>query len=226
MPQTCGMLPLPSNALKRFSAKGFGLITGHFPWIKSGGDLHVDSRNDSLSNLHFCDMVSAEPFRVKGRKRLTVVSEEFNESMKFFWVRVFEGIALWHDLGALTGHGATPDDTLKIFIGCRPKEERKQVYQALDALHSNAVEDAQDLLQLVDSCNNWGVSNILLSELHSSHFMGSIIPLSFKVSLVEQMIHVRNINSGGYYPGGRKRRNVEENSQRWKMSEGINGDFN
>jgi hypothetical protein len=89
------MLPLPSNALERFSAKGFGLITGHFPWIKSGGDLCVDSRNgnDCLSNLRFCDMVSAERFRVKLRKRLTAVSEEFDECMKFFWVRVFEGIA-------------------------------------------------------------------------------------------------------------------------------------
>jgi hypothetical protein len=39
-------------------------------------------------------MVSAERFRVKLRKRLTAVSEEFDECMKFFWVRVFEGIAL------------------------------------------------------------------------------------------------------------------------------------
>jgi len=58
MPQTCGMLPLPSNVLEQFSAKGFGLITGRFPWIKPGGDLRADSRNDSLSNLCFCDMVS------------------------------------------------------------------------------------------------------------------------------------------------------------------------
>ena len=114
------MLPLPSNALERFSAKGFGLITGHFPWIKSGGDLRVDSRNDSLSNLRFCDMVSTKQFRVKWRKRLTAVSEEFDECMKFFWVRVFEGIARWHDLGALAGHGATPDDSLEIFIDCCP----------------------------------------------------------------------------------------------------------
>jgi len=149
----------------------------------------------------------------QSRKRLTVLSEEFDESMKFFWVRVFEGIALWHDHGALAGHGATPDDTLENFIDCCLNEERERVYQALDALHSNAVEDAQDLIQLVDLCNTWGVSNILLPELHSSHFMGSIIPLSFKVSLVEQMIHVHNINLGGYYPGGRKsRRKIEEKS--------------
>ena len=106
MPQTCGMLPLPSNALEWFSAKGFGLITGHFPWIKSGGDLRVDNHNDSISNLRFCDMVSGERFRVKWRKRLTVVSKEFDESMKFFWVRVFEGITRWHDLCARAGHGA------------------------------------------------------------------------------------------------------------------------
>ena len=138
------MLPLPSNALERFSAKDFGLITGYFPWIKSGGDLRVDSRNDSLLNLRFCDMVSVERFRVKWRKRLTAVLQEFDECMKFFWVRVFEGIARWHDLGALAGHGATPNDSLEIFIHCCPNEEREQVYQAFDALHSNAVEDAQD----------------------------------------------------------------------------------
>jgi len=74
-------------------------------------------------------MVSPERFHVKWRKRLTVVSEEeFDESMKFFWVRVFEGIALWHDLGALAGHGATPNDTLEIFIDCCPNKERERVY--------------------------------------------------------------------------------------------------
>ncbi len=168
MPQTCGLLPLPGNALERFSAKGFGLITGHFPWIKSSGDLRVDSRNDSLSNLRFCDMVSAEPFRVKWRKRLTVVSEEFGESM------------LWHDLGALASHGATPNNTLKIFIGCCPNKERELVYQALDSLHSNAVEDAQDLLQLVDSCKNWGVSDILLQSCTQVTSWGASSPCHSK----------------------------------------------
>jgi len=94
------MLPLPSNELEQFSAKGFGLITGHFLWIKSGGYLRVDSRNDSLSNLRFCDMVSAEHFRVQWRKRLTAVLEEFDECMKFFWVRVLKvslvGMTLAH----------------------------------------------------------------------------------------------------------------------------------
>ncbi len=80
--------------LERFSAKGFGLITGHFPWIKSGGVLRTDSQDDSISNLCFCDMVFVERFRVKWRKRLTVVLEEFDESMKCFWVAVFEGTAL------------------------------------------------------------------------------------------------------------------------------------
>ena len=129
------MLPLPSNALDWLSAKGFGLITGHFPWIKSGGVLHTDSWDDSLSNLCFCDMVFAERFCVKWRKRPTVVLEEFNESMRGFWVVVFEGIALWHDLGSLANHGATPDDALKIFIDCCPIEEWVWLYQALNALH-------------------------------------------------------------------------------------------
>jgi hypothetical protein len=157
------MLPIPSNALERFSTKGFGLITGHFPWIKLGGDLRVDSHDESLSNLHFCDIVLVEHFLVKWRKRLTVVLEEFDESMKGFWVAVFEGIALWHDLGALAGHhGATTDDALEIFIDCCPNEERERLYEALDACHSNVLEDGQELLQLVKSCNNWGVSDILL----------------------------------------------------------------
>ena len=114
---------------------------------------------------------------------------------------------------------------LKIFIDCCPNDECERLYEALDACHLNPLEDGQELLQLVDSCNNWGVSDILLPELHSSHFMGSIIPLSFKVSLVEQMIHVRNINLGGYYPGERKRRNDDEYIPRWKMSAGIRGNY-
>jgi len=94
------------------------LITGHFLWIKSGGYLRVDSRNDSLSNLRFCDMVSAEHFRVQWRKRLTAVLEEFDECMKFFWVRVFEGITRWHDLGTLAGHGARLTAVLEEFDEC------------------------------------------------------------------------------------------------------------
>jgi hypothetical protein len=86
------MFSLPSNALERFSAKGFGLITGHFLWIKSGGVLHTDSADDSILNLCFYDMVFAERFRVKWRKRLIVVLEEFDKSVKCFWVAVFEGI--------------------------------------------------------------------------------------------------------------------------------------
>ena len=96
------MLPLPSNGLERFSVKGFGLITGHFPWIKSGGVLHTDSVDDSISNLCFCKLVFAERFCVKWRKRLTVVSEEFNESVKCFWLVVFDSIALW--LGMTLAH--------------------------------------------------------------------------------------------------------------------------
>ena len=51
----------------------------------------MDNRDDSLFNLCFCGMVLAELSCVKWRKRLTVVSEEFNESMQGFWVAVFEG---------------------------------------------------------------------------------------------------------------------------------------
>jgi hypothetical protein len=51
---------------------------------------------------------------------------------------------------------------------------------------------------------NWGVSAVLLPELHCSHFMGSIILLMMLLSLIQQMIEVRNVNWGGYYPGGRR----------------------
>jgi hypothetical protein len=98
--------------LEQFSAKGFGLITGHFPWIKSGGVLRTNSRDNFILNLRFCDKVFAERFRVKWRNKLTVVSEEFNKSMKCFWVAVFEGIALWHDLGSLAVHGQPPTTPL------------------------------------------------------------------------------------------------------------------
>ena len=36
-------------------------------------------------------MIFAEHFRVKWRKRLTVMFEEFDKSMRGFWVAVFEG---------------------------------------------------------------------------------------------------------------------------------------
>ena len=51
---------------------------------------------------------------------------------------------------------------------------------------------------------NWGVRAVLLPELHFSHFIGSIIPLMMQLFLLKQMIEVRTVNWGGYYPGGRR----------------------
>ena len=34
--------------------------------------------------------------------------------------------------------------------------------------------------------------------------MGSIIPLMSHLALIQQMIEVRNVNWGGYYPGGKR----------------------
>ncbi len=105
------------------------------------------------------------------------ILEEFVESLKCFWVAFFEGITLWHDLGSLAGHGATPNNALEIFIDCCPIKEHSRLYQALDTLHANALDNGQELLELVQSCNNWEVSNILLPKLHSSHFSGEYHPL-------------------------------------------------
>jgi hypothetical protein len=38
---------------------------------------------------------------------------------------------------------------------------------------------------------NWGVSAILLPKLHSSHFMGSMIPFKMRLSFIRHLIDVR-----------------------------------
>ena len=55
--------------------------------------------------------------------------------------------------------------------------QRLAMFDYLDGIHLHALEGSKDLLLRVDLCMNWGVSTVLLPELHSSHFMGSIIPL-------------------------------------------------
>ena len=74
----------------------------------------------------------------------------------------------------------------------------------MDDIHSQALSDSRDLILRINLCINWGVSAVLLPELHCSHFMGSIIPLMTRLSLIQQMIEVRNVDWGGYYPGGRR----------------------
>ena len=78
------------------------------------------------------------------------------------------------------------------------------MFDYLDDIHLQALEDSKDLFLRVDLCMNWEVSAVLIPELHSSHFMGSIIPLMMRLSLIKQMIEVRTVNWGGYYPGGRR----------------------
>ena len=69
------------------------------------------------------------------------------------------------------------------------------MFDYLDGMHSQALKDSKDFLLRVDLCMNWGVSTALLLELHSSHFMGSIIPLM--MHYLKQMIEVGNVNWGG-----------------------------
>ena len=82
------MLPLPSNALERSSAKTLGLITGYFPWIKSSEIIHQNSPKIVLSNSRFIDFVRVERFMIKWRKRLEFVSHIFDLNMKRFWIYV------------------------------------------------------------------------------------------------------------------------------------------
>jgi len=82
------MLPLPRNALERSSAQTLGMITGYFPWIKSSGIIRQDSAEIVLSNSRFIDIVRAERFMIKWRKRLEFVPNESDSNMKRFWVHV------------------------------------------------------------------------------------------------------------------------------------------
>ncbi len=78
------------------------------------------------------------------------------------------------------------------------------MFNFLDDIHSQALSDSRDLILKINLCINWGVSAVLLPELHCSHFMGSIIPLMTRLLLIQQMIEVRNVDWGGYYSGGRR----------------------
>jgi hypothetical protein len=78
------------------------------------------------------------------------------------------------------------------------------MFNRLDDIHLHTLSDSRDLVLRIDLCINWGVSAVLLPELHFSPFMGSIIPLMARLSLIQQMIEVRNVDWGGYYPGGRR----------------------
>ena len=65
------------------------------------------------------------------------------------------------------------------------------MFDFLDEIHSQALSDSRDLILKIDVCINWGVSAVLLPELHHcSHFMGSIIPLMTRLLLIKRMIEV------------------------------------
>ena len=98
------------------------------------------------------------------------------------------------------------------------------MFDFLDDIHSQALSDSRDLILKIDVCINWGVSAVLLPELHCSHFMGSIIPLMTRLSLIKRMIEVRNVNWGGYYPGGR--RSISVRSERVQSESDSNAGIN
>jgi hypothetical protein len=93
------------------------------------------------------------------------------------------------------------------------------MFDFLDDIHSHALSELKDLILKIDLCINWGVSAVLLPELHCSHFMGSIIPLMTRLLLIQRMIEVHNVNWGGYYPGGR--RSISVRSERVQSE--VNG---
>jgi hypothetical protein len=91
------MLPIPRNALERFSAQVLGLITGYFPWIMSSGIDCQDSFEDVCNNYQFIDIVNADHFSVNWRKCLVCVSNDFDLVMRRFWVNVsFHSLSVFH----------------------------------------------------------------------------------------------------------------------------------
>jgi hypothetical protein len=55
----------------------------------------------------------------------------------------------------------------------------------------------------IEKVSNFKIAGAKLKE-NCSHFMGSSIPLTTSLLLIQQMIEVRYVNWGGYYPGGRR----------------------
>jgi hypothetical protein len=108
--------------------------------------------------------------------------------MKQFREEVFNGIVCHHDLGAHASHGASPNNTLKLYMFCISGEHFALLYTVLDQVHMEALLNSDALLTSVDECNNLGVSDVLLPELYASHFMGSIITLTMRLSLMQHMI--------------------------------------
>jgi hypothetical protein len=82
------MLPIPSNALERSSARALGLITGYFPWITTSGIERQDSREDVPSNHRFIDIVNADRFSARWRKHFVRASADFDLVMSRFWADV------------------------------------------------------------------------------------------------------------------------------------------
>ena len=68
------------------------------------------------------------------------------------------------------------------------------MFDCLDDIHLQALSDSRDLILRINLCMNWGVSTVLLPELHCGHFMGNIIPLMTRLLLSQQMIEVHNVN--------------------------------
>ena len=92
------------------------------------------------------------------------------------------------------------------------------MFDHLDGIHLQALSDSRDLILRIDLCTNWGVSAVLLPKLHCSHFMGSIIPLMTRLSLIQQMIEVRYVDWGGYYPQGRRSVSVRSECMQSKVN--------
>jgi hypothetical protein len=196
----CTLL-LRSNLLKRSSAWSLGLIMGYIAFTKSNGVTHMDSLEDLDPNSAFIDIIQTQRFQIERMKRLAFVSGLLDSRIKIFWVEIFKRITHYHELGAHASCEARPNNALELYINCVDPCQSMFLYKVLGNIHFEVQQKSDELFSSVESCNNWGVSNILLPKLYASHFTGSIILLAMRMLLMQHMIvtHVRH-RGGSYFP--------------------------
>jgi hypothetical protein len=80
---------------------------------------------------------------------------------------IYAGIGKWNVLGTLASYGLCQDTALEFYVDCcQPIAQREEMYSYLDGIWLQFSLVAEDLRLCVNRWMNWGVSAILLPELH------------------------------------------------------------
>eukprot|EP00585_Thalassiosira_rotula_P012941 CAMPEP_0196132160 /NCGR_PEP_ID=MMETSP0910-20130528/1887_1 /TAXON_ID=49265 /ORGANISM="Thalassiosira rotula, Strain GSO102" /LENGTH=970 /DNA_ID=CAMNT_0041391727 /DNA_START=51 /DNA_END=2963 /DNA_ORIENTATION=- len=169
----------------------------------AGEEKKEDDHYREVLNLEFL----GDRFKSEWRMALKRAAGDFDRAMQLFWSEVFEGITSYNPNGVDEQkedtneyedviRGALPDAALQMYVSAVPPERAQETFSFLKDIHSTALINAEALRKLVKKFdklyrkNTSLLSTILLPEVYSSNFTGSLASLEAGLALLRVLLNI------------------------------------